>query len=131
MVGTGHDRRVAIGPNPAPANAAGFGRPGTGRGERAGAFPQVRLAGLAECGTHALTAATMGACTTGETTLARDLLPALGEGILVLADRNCRCGCVGRASGSFMTAHADHGGVSLTGNSPAWCPENSSLMCKG
>ena len=75
-----------------PANAAGFGRPGTGRGERAGAFPQVRLAGLAECGTHALTAATMGACTAGETTLARDLLPALGEGILVLADRNCRCG---------------------------------------
>ena len=53
----------------APANAAGFGRPGTRRGERAGAFPQVRLAGLAECGTHALTAATMGACTTGETTL--------------------------------------------------------------
>ena len=84
-----------------------------------------------ECGTHALTAATMGACTTGETTLARDLLPALGEGILVLADRKCRCGCVGRASGSFMTAHADHGGVSLTGNSPAWCPENSGLMCKG
>ena len=53
--------------------------------ERAGAFPQVCLAGLAECGTHALTAATMGACTTGETTLARDLLPALDEGILVLA----------------------------------------------
>ena len=73
-------------PEPGPVNAAGFERPGTGRGERAGAFPQVRLAGLAECGTHALTAATMGACTTGETTLARDLLPALGEGILVLAD---------------------------------------------
>jgi hypothetical protein len=58
-------------------------------------------------------------------------VPALGEGILVLAERNCRCGCVGRASGSFMTAHADHGGVSLTGNSAAWCPENSGLMCKG
>src|SRR5262252_4846126 len=58
-------------------------------------------------------------------------VPALGEGIPVRADRNCRCGCVGRASGSFMTAHADHGGVSLTGNSPAWCPENSGLMCKG
>jgi|SRR6516165_8643246 len=114
-----------------PANAAEFGQPGTGRGEKAGAVPQVRLATLAECGTHALTAVTMGACTTGETTLARDLLPALGEGILVLVDRNCRCGCVGRASGSFMTAHADHGGVGLTGNSPAWCPENSGLMCKG
>ncbi len=44
--------------------------------------------GLAECGTHALTAAAVGACTTGETTLAWDLLPALGEGMLVLADRN-------------------------------------------
>lgn len=119
-------------------------RPEPGPGERGGvraardrawgkgwSVPPGPPGGLAECGTHALTAATMGACTTGETTLARDLLPALGEGILVLADRNCRCGCVGRASGSFMTAHADHGGVSLTGNSPAWCPENSSLMCKG
>ena len=36
-----------------PANEAEFGRPGTGRGEGAGAFPQARLIGLAECGTHA------------------------------------------------------------------------------
>jgi hypothetical protein len=71
-----------------PANAAEFGRPGSGRGEGAGAFPQVRLVGLAECGTHALTGAAVGACTTGETTLTRDLLPVLGEGMLVLADRN-------------------------------------------
>ena len=71
-----------------PANEAAFGRPGTGRGAGAGAFPQARLVGLAECGTHALTAAAAGACTAGETTLARDLLPALGEGMLVLADRN-------------------------------------------
>jgi hypothetical protein len=70
------------------ANDTEFGRPGTGRGEKTGAFPQVRLAGLAECGTHALTAAAIGACTTGETTLARDLLPSLGKGMLVLADRN-------------------------------------------
>jgi hypothetical protein len=71
-----------------PANEAAFGRPGSGRGEGAGAFPQVRLAGLAECGTHALTAASMGACATGETTLARDLLGSLSRGMLVLADRN-------------------------------------------
>jgi hypothetical protein len=70
-----------------PANDAEFGRPGTGRGGGAGAFPQVRLAGLAECGTHALTAAAMGAYATGETTLARDLLPGIGTGMLVLADR--------------------------------------------
>jgi len=71
-----------------PANDAEFGRPGSGRGEGAGAFPQARVVGLAECGTHALTAAAIGACTTGETTLARDLLGSIGEGTLVLADRN-------------------------------------------
>jgi Insertion element 4 transposase N-terminal/Transposase DDE domain len=71
-----------------PANEAAFGRPGSGRGEGAGAFPQVRLAGLAECGTHALTAASVGACATGETTLARGLLGSLSKGMLVLADRN-------------------------------------------
>ena len=30
-----------------------FGRPGSGRGEGRGAFPQIRLVGVAECGTHA------------------------------------------------------------------------------
>lgn len=70
-----------------PANAEAFGRPGTGRGEGAGAFPQVRVVGLAECGTHALTDVAVGPCTTGETTLARSLLPSLGPGMVVLADR--------------------------------------------
>jgi hypothetical protein len=70
-----------------PANDAEFGRPGSGRGEGAGAFPQVRVVGLAECGTHALTAAALGACTAGETTLARDLIGSLGPEMLVLADR--------------------------------------------
>ena len=71
-----------------PANEAEFGRPGTGRGEGAGAFPQARLIGLAECGTHALVAAAIGACTTGEPALTRGLLGSLSEGMLVLADRN-------------------------------------------
>src|SRR5258708_17319365 len=71
-----------------PPNEAAFSRPGTGRGEGAGAFPQVRLVGLAECGTHALTGAAIGACTSGKATLTRDLLGSLGEGMLVLADRN-------------------------------------------
>jgi Insertion element 4 transposase N-terminal/Transposase DDE domain len=71
-----------------PANEAAFGRPGTGRGAGAGAFPQARLVGLAECGTHALTAAALGACTTAEPTLARGLLGSLQPGMLVLADRN-------------------------------------------
>lgn len=71
-----------------PENAAEFGRPGTGRGDGHGAFPQLRLVGLAECGTHALVAATFAAPSKGETTLARDLLGSLESGMLVLADRN-------------------------------------------
>jgi hypothetical protein len=70
-----------------PANAAAFGRPGTGRGQGVGAFPQVRLVGLAECGTHAVTRVAVGPCTTGETSLAPRVLEGLGPGTLALADR--------------------------------------------
>jgi Insertion element 4 transposase N-terminal/Transposase DDE domain len=70
-----------------PENADAFGRPGSGRGEGVGAFPQVRLVGLAECGTHVLFAAAVGAYATGEPTLARELAGSPGKGMLVLADR--------------------------------------------
>jgi Insertion element 4 transposase N-terminal/Transposase DDE domain len=70
-----------------PANQQAFGRPGTGRGQGVGAFPQVRLVGLAECGTHAITSVAVGPCTTGETTLAPAVLAGLGPGMLALADR--------------------------------------------
>jgi hypothetical protein len=43
---------------------------------------------LAECGTHAMFAAQMGAYSTGEVTLAKELAPAARPGMLVLADRN-------------------------------------------
>jgi hypothetical protein len=68
------------------ANQAAFGRPATHRGEQT-AFPQVRLVGVAECGTHGLLAAVLGPLARGETTLARQLLGALGPGMLLLADR--------------------------------------------
>lgn len=68
-------------------NDKAFGRPGTGRGEGKGAFPQLRVVGLAECGTHAVFGLAMGPCSRGETTLARGLLGRLGPGMLVLADR--------------------------------------------
>jgi len=68
-------------------NAAEFGRPGSGRGEGVGAFPQLRVVALAECGTHAMFAAAMGPCSMGETTLARDVVTSLGRGMLLLADR--------------------------------------------
>jgi hypothetical protein len=68
-------------------NEEHFGRPGSGRGECGGAFPQLRVVGLAECGTHGIVAAGLGPLSSGEATLARDVLPALSEGMLVLADR--------------------------------------------
>jgi hypothetical protein len=70
-----------------PANAEGFGRPGTGRGEGAGAFPQVRLVGVAECGTHALVRVAVGPCRSSEQTLARQVLDSLDPGMLLIADR--------------------------------------------
>jgi len=71
-----------------PANDAAFGRPGTGRGSGVGAFPQLRLVGLAECGTHALVDVAVAGCSSGETTLATEVLPSLGPGMVVLADRS-------------------------------------------
>ncbi len=68
------------------ANAAVFGRAGTGRGEGS-AFPQLRLVALGECGTHAIIAAAMASYDVGEVSLAKQLVDALGPGMLCLADR--------------------------------------------
>src|SRR5450755_110329 len=73
------------------ANWEHFGGPSTkdAAGKRLrGAFPQARLLALAECGTRALIAAACGAYSAGEKTLTAGLLPRLGPGMLVLADRN-------------------------------------------
>ena len=67
-------------------NAVFFGRPGVNKGEQA-AFPQARLVGLVECGTHAIFEAVTGPCSTGEVTLARELVGRLRPGMLCLADR--------------------------------------------
>jgi len=67
-------------------NAAFFGRPPAASGD--GAFPQARWVAAAESGTGALTGAAFGPYGTGEQTLALDLLPSFGPGMLVLADRN-------------------------------------------
>lgn len=68
------------------ANTEYFGRPPSSRGEQA-AFPQARLVAVAECGTHALVDAAIGACTLSERELANDLIARLGAGMLLLADR--------------------------------------------
>jgi hypothetical protein len=69
------------------ANFRAFGRPGSGRGEGVGAFPQLRLVGLGECGTHALFEVAIGPLTDDERALAGRLLSALRPGMLCLADR--------------------------------------------
>ena len=68
------------------ANDEFFGRPGVMKGERS-AFPQARIIGLAECGTHAMFDAVVGPYTTSEPALARSLLGRLSKGMLCLADR--------------------------------------------
>ena len=67
-------------------NEAAFGRPGSARGEGA-AFPKLRIVALAECGTHAVFGAEIGAYTIGENTMARALIDACEPGMLVFADR--------------------------------------------
>jgi hypothetical protein len=57
-------------------NAEHFGRPGSARGDARAAYPQARMAVLAECGTHAVFAAAIGPLTTHERVLTLDLLPA-------------------------------------------------------
>jgi hypothetical protein len=70
-----------------PENDQHFGRPGHSRGGAHSAFPQLRIAGLAETGTHAIIDAAMGPYKTSETKLTRKLLPSLQAGMLCLADR--------------------------------------------
>lgn len=69
-----------------PVNAVDFGRPGVNKGEKA-AFPQARVVALAECGTHAIFAAQVGAYTQSESTLTLELLGRLAPGMVLLADR--------------------------------------------
>ena len=69
------------------ANAKFFGYPGASRGQSA--FPQARVLGLVECGTHAMVAADIAPYARSEQAMAVQLLPAkLTAEMLVLADRN-------------------------------------------
>ncbi len=69
------------------ANAEFFGYPGASRGQSA--FPQARVLGLVECGTHAVVAAGIAPYARSEIAMATELLPAkVQPDMLVLADRN-------------------------------------------
>ena len=68
-------------------NAEHFGYPGASRGQSA--FPQTRVLGLVECGTHAVVAASIAPYGHSEVAMAAELLPAKLTGdMLVMADRN-------------------------------------------
>lgn len=70
------------------ANARAFGRPRSARGvNTTGAFPQLRLVGLLETGTHVICGAQLGTYRTSEVALAADVLPSLTGEMLCLADR--------------------------------------------
>jgi hypothetical protein len=70
------------------ANVEAFGRPPrSGRGELTVGYPQIRLVGLVECGTHVVFDAAIGPLRTGEHALAREVFDSLRPGMLLLADR--------------------------------------------
>jgi hypothetical protein len=68
------------------SNTRRFGKPSNDQGE--GAFPQVRVVAVAECGTHAVFGAAMDGVGVGEQDLLRRLWGKLTPGMLVIADRN-------------------------------------------
>lgn len=68
-----------------PENAEEFGR--TGSVDRKGPFPQVRVVGLGQCGTHAIVGARLGPVRVNEQRLAAELVDEFGPAMLVLADR--------------------------------------------
>jgi hypothetical protein len=98
-----------------PGNARVFGRPGSGRGEGEGAFPQLRVVALAESGTHAMFAAAIGPYGTGEPTLARELVSSMGPGMLVLADRG-------------FTAHPLFAAAQATGADLCWRAKSNAVL---
>lgn len=97
-----------------PANAAVFGRAGTGRGDGS-AFPQVRIVALGECGTHAVIAARMDSYAVGEVTLAKQLVSSFQPGMLCLADRG-------------FTAHPLFKAAAATGAELLWRAKGNAVL---
>lgn len=69
-----------------PVIEAAYGRPGTTTGNKS-AFPQARVLGLVECGTHAVIAAVTASYTTSENDMFPGLHHRLDPTMLLLADR--------------------------------------------
>jgi hypothetical protein len=72
-----------------PDTAANLGKFCKGGGHHGGTgYPMIRMLALVACGTRTIIDATFGTTGVGEPTYARDLLRAVGRGMIVLADRN-------------------------------------------
>jgi hypothetical protein len=69
-----------------PANEKAYGRPGT-KTDFKSAFPQARVLGLVECGTHAVISAVVSGCHTSEHDLYPAVLADLATDMLAMADR--------------------------------------------
>jgi hypothetical protein len=67
-----------------PANERAFGRPSGSHGP--GAYPQILVTGLVECGTHATLDAIVGHCHSSAPAAARRLLRRVTAGMLLLVD---------------------------------------------
>jgi hypothetical protein len=97
------------------ANARAFGRPASVRGANAtGAFPQVRLVGLLENGTHAICAAQLGPYGTSEVVLATRVVPHLTGEMLCLADRGLLSFDLWRRAATTGAALVWRAGVTFT-----------------
>lgn len=68
-------------------NDAQFGRPGSGRGDGKGAYPQAQAACLIELGTHAVFDARLEPYRVSENRLIEEMFTALRPGMPALADR--------------------------------------------
>jgi len=85
------------------ANAEAFGRPSCGKGPAG--YPQVRLVVLMTCGSRRIIDAVLGGYRASERALAESLLPALGTGMLLLADRGFpgyRLWCAAASTGADL-----------------------------
>ena len=108
-----------------PDNTARWGKMGSG--PKSSAYPKLHVAALAECASHAIVAARLGSCRTGERTLAAGLADRVGPGMLVLAD-------AGLFSFTLFTAFAATGaelawriGASVSVGHLRWLPDGSYL----
>lgn len=70
-----------------PENDAQFGRPGSGRGDGKGAYPQAQAACLIELGTHAVFDGRLEPYRVSENKLIEEMFASLCPGMLALADR--------------------------------------------